>query len=200
MGGSISQPGIGAPYVDEKLGYTLRDHNLTACSVNDPAQATTTFTPEAGKPAYTKVFCRRETNWANAKVAVATAASEQIANGYLAVYNQTGERLGASADVAQSKFRSTGTQTIELTADSGKSLVVAPGADVYVWVMILVGTQGSTALTLRTGTANSSAPNFNLAAGASLRCGTTGTGKTSPPASLNPAELTVAAGPILIGA
>lgn len=186
---------------DERTLFSYRDHGFTACSMNDPAMATTTMTPEAGKPVYTKIRVGALTDFSTTRLITAQAATEQLANAFFGIFNSAGERLGVSADLSATFKAAAGEKGLTVVADGGKSLLVEGGPGIYVYGSLLFGTQGTTPATVRAATAAATSPNFGLAAkGLTLRTGTKGTGLTSLPTSFVPSELAGAAGPILLGA
>lgn len=186
----------------ERIPWSYRDHGLKACSLDDPAMATTSFAPEGGKPLYVQVPVRvASADFSTVRLVVATAGTgaTALANCFVAVYSSTGTRLGVSADQSAS-WATAGEKGVSVTVDSGQSLTIAGGSEVFVWVSILVGTQSTTAVQFRAATATATVPNFAMAAaGKTLRAGTTGTGKTTAPTSFTPSELASTQGPTLAG-
>lgn len=180
--------------------WTFLDHGLTCCTVDDPQDATTGIGPEGGKPMYFRCKVLKDTDFSTLYYIVSQAATEQLKDAYVAVYNKAGERLGAS-EKQDTAWKSNGEKATAIKADEGKSLVVKGGSDEYVWIQFMCGTQGTTPANFRASNGASAISNFAMVAkGKRLRCGTTGTAKTTPPASFNPVELAVVAGPIMAGA
>lgn len=127
-------------------------------------------------------------------VAVLTsAAGAGLTSAYAAVYSSTGVLLGLSADVSAALMGAAGLKSLPVTAQPGKSLTLAAGDGVFVYVAIIAS--GTTPPTLyRLGNV---APNANLTA-ASLRFANGPTGITTPPANVTTSAFT-SGNPIWVG-
>jgi hypothetical protein len=176
-------------------GWHPRQVGLIA-AVFDIATATNTdAAPTAGTLCLAKVWVPERVQVANAVtyVKVAGTGATALANCFQAVYSSSGQRLGVTASQA-SAWATNGFKQAALTEDSAGSLIIG-GPDVWVWVATLVGTQSTTQVRISSANATlSSMLNLGLAA-AVLRFATNGTGLSSCPTSITPANNSGVANP-----
>lgn len=140
----------------------------------DPADASTDYTLSSGLLALVRTFVPAgnpiSTVWAAVKTAGATAGGETRA----AVYDDTGARIGISADTS-SWMTSAGWRSLALGAT-----IAASGSDRYVWVASLT-TYGSTP----TVKGNAAAVDVLLNRGTANRRSVFLTSQTTAPASVD---------------
>jgi hypothetical protein len=170
---------------------TVPSHNnLKAWSMPLWALGGAGVTPTAGVGYYRRVLVPDAFTIASVHLRVNTAASTQLANTFVGIYNQAGTRIGVSAESATTfETLGTGWKSVAVTADGGQTLSTAGLS--YVWVGFVAGTQGTTALILRGDVGGDhTQANLNLTASSPFFMGTLGTGLTALPASITASSMT----------
>lgn len=155
-----------------------------------PETVSATAPVNAGWGYYVKILVPFTQTFAS-MVVMQSAGSTGGANMYLGLYDQSGTRLGVSADQS-SVFTAAQNRAVTLTADSPGSLTVTGSTSQYVWAGLLIGTQSTTPVTYRATSAGSGAAGNPNVTGSSQWAGSLGTGLTALPTSFAPGSLTAA--------
>jgi hypothetical protein len=158
---------------------------------SSPLMCGGTFTPTAGKLYVGRAYAPEQITVTNMRVYVgAGTGATALANCFMGLYTSAGTRIAVSNDMS-TDFATTGDRvTTSLTVDGGQSLTFG-GPGVYVWVALVVGTQSTTALTVRQTSSATSAgqTNMGLTAASPFFGGNSGTGLTALPTTFTPTAL-----------
>ena len=185
--GAATFPKVAGRY----LAIQPRHHNLIGWSLADPAQAVNNTALNAGTVYMTRVYIPETVTLAAVNYVVAAVASGTgSTTGFVfGVYDPTGTRLATTADQSSAVTTAT-SKSPALTVDSGKSLTITGGQDIYVYVGVIAATLTSTAFTMPRGSGTGTVANMGFTGTTGpFRFGVQANSQTVLPTSFNPSAM-----------